>query len=74
VLRSIGANLSDMLYMISAMVLLTLFYLSGDCESDKLLEIVSVDIRNLGELVTSLAEEGQQIVDAIDALMTRAHR
>ena len=38
------------------------------------LEIVSVDIKNLGELVASLAENGQTIIDAIDVLITRAHR
>ena len=38
------------------------------------LEIVSVDMRNLGEFVSSLAESGQQIADAIDVMTTRAHR
>ena len=37
------------------------------------LEIVSIDVQNLGELVTSLDHSGQQVVDAIDALITRAH-
>lgn len=38
------------------------------------LEIVSIDVGNLGAFVSSIAESGQQIVDAIDALVTRAHR
>ena len=38
------------------------------------LENVSVDVGKLGAYVSSLAESGQQIVDAINALVTRAHR
>ena len=38
------------------------------------LEIVSIDVQKLGELVTSLDHSGQQVVDAIDTLITRAHR
>lgn len=38
------------------------------------LEIVSVDVGSLGAFVVSLAENGQQIIEAIDALITRAHR
>jgi toxin CcdB len=37
------------------------------------LEMVSIDVRNLGELVSSLDHSGQQVIDAIDALITRAH-
>ena len=38
------------------------------------LEFVSIDVGNLGAFVSSIAESGQQIVDAIDALVTRAHQ
>jgi toxin CcdB len=37
------------------------------------LEIVSIDVKALGELVTSLATDGQRIIDALDELITRAH-
>lgn len=37
------------------------------------LEIVSVDVNKLGEFVRSLAEAGQQILAALDELITRAH-
>ncbi|MCR9054494.1 MAG: CcdB family protein [bacterium] len=37
------------------------------------LEIVSVDVNNLGKLVASLSEHSQQIADALDMLITRAH-
>ena len=37
------------------------------------LEIVSVATKNLGPLVQSLADDGQQIIDALDELITRAH-
>ncbi len=36
-------------------------------------EMVSVDVENLGPLVASLADCGQQIIEAVDALITRAH-
>ena len=36
------------------------------------LQIVSVATSQLGALVASLAEHGQQITDAVDELMTRA--
>lgn len=38
------------------------------------LEIVSVPIEGLGELVGSLAKEGDRVMDALDALLTRAWR
>jgi toxin CcdB len=37
------------------------------------LEIVSVDARILGEFVISVRDAGQQIIDALDELLTRAH-
>jgi toxin CcdB len=37
------------------------------------LELVSVSTDTLGEVVHSLAEQGQQIIDALDGLMTQAH-
>lgn len=37
------------------------------------LEIVSVDANNLGKLVASLSEHRQQIADALDMLISRAH-
>lgn len=37
------------------------------------LEIVSVDVRELGEFVISIGSAGQQIIDALDELITRAH-
>ena len=37
------------------------------------LELVSVSTDKLGQVVHSLAEEGQQIIDALDELITRAH-
>lgn len=37
------------------------------------LELVSVATEKLGKVVHSLAEEGQQIIDALDELITRAH-
>ena len=37
------------------------------------LEIVSVDVRKLGEFVISIRGAGQQIIDALDDLITRAH-
>ena len=37
------------------------------------LEIVSVAKDTLGKFVKSLAEEGHQIIDAFDELITRAH-
>lgn len=37
------------------------------------LELVSVATDKLGKVVHSLAEEGQQIIDAVDELITRAH-
>lgn len=36
------------------------------------LDMVSVAVDQLGEHVTSLAEHGQAIADALDALLTRA--
>jgi toxin CcdB len=36
------------------------------------LEIVSIPIEQLGELVGSLSEEGQQIIAALDELLSRA--
>jgi toxin CcdB len=36
------------------------------------LEVVSIPVEQLGELVESLGEEGQQIVAALDELFTRA--
>ena len=36
-------------------------------------EMVSVARNKLGPLVQSLANEGQQIIDALDELLTRAH-
>lgn len=36
-------------------------------------EIVSVDVRSLGEFVVSLGDSGQRIIDALDELLTRAH-
>lgn len=38
------------------------------------LEIVSVSLEQLGELVTSLAQEGDRITVALDELLTRAWR
>lgn len=37
------------------------------------LELVSVGTDKLGEVVHSLAEAGQQVIDALDELITRAH-
>ncbi len=37
------------------------------------LEIVSVAKDTLGKFVQSLGDEGQQIIDALDELITRAH-
>lgn len=37
------------------------------------LEIVSIATDKLGKAVHSLAEDGQQIIDALDELITRAH-
>lgn len=37
------------------------------------LELVSVATDQLGKVVHSLAEEGQQILDALDELITSAH-
>lgn len=37
------------------------------------LEIVSVAKDKLGKFVQSLGDEGQQIIDALDELITRAH-
>jgi toxin CcdB len=37
------------------------------------LETVSVATNELGKFVRSLANEGQQIIDALDELLTRAH-
>jgi toxin CcdB len=37
------------------------------------LEIVSVAKDKLGKFVQSLEDEGQQIIDALDELITRAH-
>lgn len=37
------------------------------------LELVSIATDELGKVVHSLAEEGQQIIDALDELITRAH-
>ena len=37
------------------------------------LEIVSVDVRELGEFVISIGGAGQKIIDALDELITRAH-
>lgn len=37
------------------------------------LEIVSVDLNNLGKLVASLSDHSQRITDALDMLITRAH-
>jgi toxin CcdB len=37
------------------------------------LELVSLSTDKLGEVVHSLAEEGQRIIDALDELTTRAH-
>lgn len=37
------------------------------------LELVSVATDKLGKVVHSLAEEGQQIIDALDELLTCAH-
>jgi toxin CcdB len=37
------------------------------------LELVSVAADKLGKAVRSLAEDGQQIIDALDELITRAH-
>jgi toxin CcdB len=37
------------------------------------LEIVSVARNKLGPFVQSLADEGQQIIDALDEVITRAH-
>ncbi|MFC4308481.1 CcdB family protein [Steroidobacter flavus] len=37
------------------------------------LELVSVATDKLGKVVHSLAEESQQIIDALDELITRAH-
>lgn len=37
------------------------------------LEIVSVPADRLGSPVASLADQGQQIIDALDELMTRAY-
>lgn len=37
------------------------------------LEIVSVANDTLGKFVTSLADEGRQIIDALDDLITRTH-
>ena len=37
------------------------------------LETVSIARDQLGEFVRSLADEGQQIVDALDELLARAH-
>lgn len=37
------------------------------------LELASVGTDKLGKVVHSLAEEGQQIIDALDELITRAH-
>jgi toxin CcdB len=37
------------------------------------LELVSVATDKLGKAMHSLAEEGQQIIDALDELITRAH-
>ena len=36
-------------------------------------EVVSVARNRLGQFVLSLADEGQQIIDALDELITRAH-
>lgn len=36
------------------------------------LEIVSVTTEQLGERVTSLAQEGDRIISALDELLTRA--
>lgn len=37
------------------------------------LEIVSVEFKRLGDVVTSLADDGQKIMDAVDLLITMAH-
>lgn len=37
------------------------------------LETVSIARNKLGRFVQSLADEGQQIIDAVDELITRAH-
>lgn len=37
------------------------------------LEIVSVAANTLGSFVQSLADDGQQIIDAVDGLITRVH-
>jgi toxin CcdB len=37
------------------------------------LEMVSIAGNKLGQLVQSLADDGQQIIDALDELITRAH-
>lgn len=37
------------------------------------LEMVSVATDKMGKVVHSLVEEGQQIIDALDELITRAH-
>jgi toxin CcdB len=36
------------------------------------LEIVSVPLEQLGDVVESLSEEGQQIIAALDELLSRA--
>ncbi len=36
-------------------------------------EVVSVEVKNLGELVASLSAHRQEIMDAVDIIITRAH-